>query len=321
MNRTFFTNIEPGTLLFDRFELVRCLAADDVSAVYLCTDQRQKSKNIALKVISSKELEDSIIGERLSNELKVSGRIDHINVLKCNDFFNDYLFAAFSMPYMDRGTLASRLEHEKSLEIDEALCILAQLCAGLCAVHRAGIIHRDLKPENILLGSDGTAKISDFGISVIGSAVNAGQDEVLVGTINYLSPEYIQSGYYDQLSDIYSLGLIAYEMITGSVPVVGRSPLERLVSRVKIDLTPPVEMRRDCPRFLNDFIMRAVAIDRDRRFPSAESMLLALGEVRSLFGDSLEQKRPTLKSGIILKMGDTRRIKRDPESNEQNEQA
>jgi eukaryotic-like serine/threonine-protein kinase len=283
MNRTFFSNLIPQQLLFGRFRLIKALSVHDAGAVYLCSDIKDNKKLVALKVIATEALANSVIGERFRNEIAVNGRLDHTHVLSGDHFFQDEVFTAFSMEYLSGGTLADLLFQEKRLDLKAAARLLLELCSGLEAIHKAGIIHRDLKPENVLLDYSGQAKIADFGIAVIGSSISGGDGDALLGTINYLPPEYIESGYFDIRSDLYCLGLIGYEMITGVVPVYGSSPLEQLTMRVKIDPTPALLCRHDCPAELSEILAKCLARDLDQRFQSAQEMKSRIYEIAELY--------------------------------------
>ncbi|MDC0357750.1 serine/threonine protein kinase [Oligoflexia bacterium] len=277
MNKIFFANLERGRLLFKRFRTLRCINARNDSAIYLCADCYRKGLPVALKIISVQGLKDTIIAERFRNEMEVTYRIKHPNVLKCDTFFEDETFLAFAMDYIRGGTVADLLARSEKLSILQSMEILRQLCHGLQAVHDAGILHRDIKPENILLRrKDGRILIADFGIAVLGQTAISKEHEGLYGTINYLCPEYIERGWFDKRSDIYSLGLMAYEMITGQLPYTSGSPLEKMTERVKSDPASPISIDPKCPAQLSAIIMKALSRDPEARFQSANELRLAL---------------------------------------------
>ncbi len=273
MLQAFFRNIESGKILFKRFQMVSCLSARGDSGVYLCQDIENDNREVALKIVSCGIEADPDLMSRFRNEMAVSSKILHPNVLHGEEFFEDESFAAFSMDYTAGGSLADLLNRQEPLPLEELLDIARQLCEALQAIHDAGILHRDLKPENILINQSGKIQISDFGISLMGNSVKTSRDSGLFGTINYLSPEYIQDGRFDRRSDIYALGLILYELLTGRLPFSESAPLKVLLERVQKDPEPALSFSPRAPKKLNAIIMRAIARNPDRRYQSANDML------------------------------------------------
>ena len=290
MLEVFFRNIDSGKVLFRRFRTVCCLSATSDSGVYLCQDIEQNNREVALKIVSNEQLSDLDNLKRFRNELDVSHRIIHPNVLNGEEFFEDEAFSAFSMDYAPGGTLAARFQQKEPISLEETLEILEDLTRALLAIHEAGVLHRDLKPENILFDSNGHVRIADFGIALMGSSVKASRDQGITGTINYLSPEYIKTGRFDKRSDIYSLGLIAYEMIAHRLPFQGGAPLQAMLDRVQQD---PVELKDFAPRVpqvLNDLIMKAIARNPNRRFQSARELLEAIQSLKLKDSRSIEAR-------------------------------
>jgi len=276
MNFLFFSNIQPDTVLFSRFKAVRCLSASAIGAVYLCHDTFHDNQEVALKILSAEAVSDPAKLEELRREMLVSSAIDHPNVVKSSSFFQDDQYSAFTMEFNGGGTLAELIEKHQLFSIEFVEKALIQLCAGLRSIHRAGIIHRDLKPENILIDAAKKLKIADFGVSLPMHSTETECREHLVGTMNYLSPEYIERGQIDERSDIYALGVIGYELITGRLPFQRSSLLESLLSRVRFDPEPPHLVRKDCPLALSAIILKALRRDPQLRFQSAHEMMLKL---------------------------------------------
>jgi serine/threonine protein kinase len=276
MNRQFFANLLPGALLFSRFKLIRCLSAGNAGGVYLVEDTKKDNRLVAIKILSNYANPGDIAESPLLRELKISQRINHPNVLQGEQFFRDEDFAAFTMEFIQGGSLADRLEGRHPFRLEPAIKILSQLCDGMNAIHEAGIIHRDLKPDNVLLTQDGAVKIADFGISAAG-AVSAGEPrESISGSLNYLSPEYVATGEYDVRSDIYAIGVIAYELATGQLPFAGKTLMDTLLLRVRFDPPPPHMFAAHVPRPLSHAILKAMDRNPTRRFQT-------LDEVRDAF--------------------------------------
>lgn len=275
MNRLFFENLIPGTVLFSRFKLLRCLSASDIGAVYLCTDQELGNCKTVIKVVSA-IAQRNPLAPKLARELGLSRLVNHPNVLSGSEFFRDEDLIAYSMDYIESGSLAD-LMHKQSTSLDLALDALDQLCAGLARIHAAGIFHRDLKPDNILVTPTGQLKISDFGVALRASSECANIDQSLSGTLNYLAPEYLINGHYDARSDIYSVGVIAYELLTGRLPFVGDSLMETLMQRVKFDPLAPHQLNSAIPTQLSALVL--ATMHRDPEVRPADAGLL-----RDLFG-------------------------------------
>ncbi len=272
MNRLFFENLLPGTLLFSRFKMLRCVSAGETSGVYLVEDRFRRNRRLAIKIASAQGPEELSMGVQLFRELRLSRGVSHVNVLQGEEFFRDDDFVAFTMEFMEGGSLADKLERREPFRMASCLKILSEVCDGLQAIHEAGLIHRDLKPENILLSRTNAVKIADFGISAANCGTQRDPNDSITGSLNYLAPEYVARGEYDVRSDIYAIGVIAYELATGKLPFGGKSLLETLTQRVRFDPTPPHSFSTHVPRPLSHAIMRAMDRNPERRFQSLNEL-------------------------------------------------
>ncbi len=296
MSRMFFANIQTDTLLFNRFETVRCISSSGFGAIYVCKDTSKNDALVAVKVLGQVESSDKSRIDLMRREMLMASTIDHPNVVRSEAFFQDENFTAFTMEYFDGGTLAEHIDKYRIFPIDYVIKSLNQLCSGLRAIHRAGIIHRDLKPENILTDAAGNLKIADFSIAVSASRKEPDAETSLVGTMNYLSPEYIEKGQVDKRSDIYALGVIGYELVTGKLPFSKGSLLESLLSRVRFDAEAPHVLRKDCPVWLSRIIVKALQRDPNRRYENVQAMLEDLEKQDTQ--DNL-QSTPRIDSGSV----------------------
>jgi serine/threonine protein kinase len=260
MNQLFFCNLAKGTLLFNRFKLLKCLSASTFGGVYLCSVIDNELELIVLKVLSSHAAKNSSTEAAFRREMDLACRVNHPNVVQAKNFFQDDEFTAFTMDYIGGGTLADRMANSSPLELDAILKILLQLGSGLQAIHNRGIIHRDLKPENILVDVHDNVKIVDFGISVGDDQQEQHCTDHLVGTMDYLSPEYVAWGEFDNRSDIYALGVIAYRLITGQLPFQEGSIL--------VFLTRP-----EFPLKLSEIVLKAVARQVEKRYQHVAEFL------------------------------------------------
>lgn len=272
MNKQFFKNILPGTLLFSRFRLETCLSAKDTGAVYRCRDVKENGKTVALKVVLSC-LDDGEAAQKLFDELSLSQSVRHPHVLRAEAFYADDEFRAYTMEYMEGGTLQGALQSRSISPLKQQVNVLWQICEGLEAIHNAQIIHRDLKPDNVLVASGYDIRIADFGIATQLKQPTAINDSCITGTIDYLSPEYVLEGQSSRLSDIYAVGVIAYQLVTGRLPYDSESIVDLLSKKTLYDPVAPIKLAEECPLALNDFIMTAMARRPEQRAQSVQALL------------------------------------------------
>lgn len=274
-----FLNLQPGTIVNGRYEVVKCLGTGSMGMVYACRHRELAGHIVAMKVLFSEVARDDVAAARFKNEIVASYEVSHPNVVRAYEYFRDGDLIAFTMEYIGGGDIADKIANSESIPVGEIVRMLSQMCSGVQAIHDARIIHRDLKPENILLTTQGDVKITDFGIARTGTGPKLTEHGSVVGTIDYVSPEYLERGEVDSRSDIYALGVIAYEMITHEAPFKGKSLIEAMTLRLRTDPTPPIALRPDCPPALSDIVMRALARDPEQRYQTARDMLEALGSL------------------------------------------
>jgi len=245
-----------------------------MGGIYLCFDRELGGRLTVIKVIS--RIAEQLNGVDLKRELGFSRAIHHPNVLSGHEFFRDDEFVAFTMDYAEGGSLRERLD-QGPISVGDSLRILSQLAAGLEAVHAHGFLHRDLKPENILISHRSVAKIADFGIAITNGEPREGScGSRISGTMNYLSPEYLVDGRYEARSDIYSLGVLGYEMLSGRMPFVGNSLIETLRLRVRFDPTPLHHLDPSIPSYVSELILSTMSRQINRRPASAGVLRIAI---------------------------------------------
>jgi serine/threonine protein kinase len=268
-----------GFLVAERYSILNCLSSNRFSGRYLCQDRDHPQTKVILKILNLDSLEGDDIGEVVaflfSNEVIALQRISDPNVQGAIDFVRDKKFTGIAMEYVSNGDLRTALQ-EQSLSIPTIIEILLQICSGLQAIHQARVIHRDLKPENILLGEDGSVKISNFGIAELMGKSVPDIPEYLPGTLDYLSPEYILRAELDSRLDIYSVGILGYEMITGQIPFDFDDRNKSLSLRVSIEAFSPDTFNPLCPDSLSQIILKAIRRRPEDRYQSAEEMLTDL---------------------------------------------
>lgn len=273
--------LAPGSS-FGRFRILRRLGAGAMGEVYLAEDSRIE-RRVAIKTVrvepdSGVPAEDLRV--RLAREAKAAGQFVHPHVVTLFDAgeIDGTFFLAFE--YVEGSDLAARLRRPPSLTLAESVRITRQAASGLAAAHRRGIVHRDIKPANLLLTDEGAVKISDFGIAKLaGAATKLTQSGSMIGTPQYLSPEQIRGETLDGRSDLFSLGVVLYELLTGRLPFPGET-LSTLVFQVLSDEPRPVlEIAPHVPQPLATVVSRLLAKERDERFASADELTEELARI------------------------------------------
>jgi len=260
--------------------------------VYKAIDKKL-NEEVALKIIKPEIASDKKTLERFNNELKFARKIAHKNVGRMYELMEEKGTHFITMEYVPGQDLRGLIKQSGQLAVGTAASIAKQVCEGLTEAHRLGVIHRDLKPQNIMIDKEGNARIMDFGIarSVSGKGITGAG--VMVGTPEYMSPEQVESKETDQRSDIYSLGVILYEMVTGRVPFEGDTPLSVAVMHKTETPPDPKEINPQIPDDLSGLILRCLEKDKEKRYQSA-------GEVRSEL-DRIEKGIPTTEKAVLKK--------------------
>jgi serine/threonine-protein kinase len=260
-----------GRLLDGRYEVRSRIARGGMATVYLATDLRLE-RRVAIKIMHGHLADDSQFRERFIQEARSAARLAHPNVVNVFDQGQDRDMAYLVMEYLPGMTLRDLLKEHRTLTSEQTLDILEAVLAGLAAAHRAGIVHRDLKPENVLLADDGRIKIGDFGLARAASA-NTATGAALLGTIAYLSPELVTRGIADTRSDIYAVGIMMYEMLTGEQPFKGTQPMQIAFQHANDTVPPPSVKNPKVPAELDELVLWATAKDPGQRPRDASVML------------------------------------------------
>jgi len=208
-----------GRLVDGRYRVRARIARGGMATVYVATDLRLE-RRVALKVMHSHLSDDTVFQSRFIQEARAAARLADPNVVNVFDQGQDGDMAYLVMEYLPGITLRELLREQRRLTVPQAISILDAVLSGLAAAHKAGIVHRDVKPENVLLAEDGRIKIGDFGLARATTA-NTASGAQLLGTIAYLAPELVTRGTADARSDIYAIGIMLYEMLTGEYPYNG----------------------------------------------------------------------------------------------------
>jgi len=259
-----------GTLFDGRYQVVRKLGAGGMANVYLAEDQ-ELGRRVAIKILNDRHANDDQFVERFRREAKNAAALSHPNIVSIYDRGEAEGTYYIAMEFLDGRTLKELVVSRGPAPVTVSVEYARQILQALRFAHRHGIVHRDIKPHNVLVDAEGRIKVTDFGIARAGTSqmTEAGS---IVGTAQYLSPEQARGTDVDQRSDVYSLGIVLYELLTGTVPFNGDTPVEIAMKHLSAVPEPPSTRRPEIPRDLDLIVTRALAKDPADRYQSAEEM-------------------------------------------------
>jgi hypothetical protein len=267
------------TVVANRYSIVRTLGGGGMGKVYLAHDEIL-DRDVALKVLREHLTEDEEFAERFKREALSAAALSHPNIVSVYDRGQEAGTSYIAMEYVPGGTLKERISRGGPLEAGAATSVALQIAEALHAAHQRGVIHRDIKPHNVLLTSTGSAKVADFGIARAASAATISQRSMVLGTASYMSPEQAMGETVTPQSDLYSLGVVLYEMLTGELPYTAESPVAVSMKHVNESLRPPRELNPEIPEELNALITKLLAKDPDARYESASQLADDLRRLR-----------------------------------------
>src|SRR5438876_506973 len=294
--------------VFDRRYVVqRKLGSGGMADVYLAEDQ-ELGRRVALKMLNERHANDDQFVERFRREAQSAAGLNHPNIVSIFDRGQAEGTYYIAMEYLDGRTLKELLVRNGPTPVPIAIDYARQILGALAFAHRGGIVHRDIKPHNIVVRKDGRLKVTDFGIARSGASqmTEAGS---IVGTAQYLSPEQARGAPVDARSDLYSLGIVLYEMLTGKVPYTGDAPVEIAMKHLTAVPDPPSKLRPDVPHDLDAIVMRALAKDPEQRYGSAEEMDADLARVAR--GVAVSQKTEEAMTQVLAGAGEPDRAELD----------
>jgi len=290
-----------GSTFADRYQIIEELGQGGMGKVYKVLDTEINAK-VALKLIKPETVADAKTIERFRNELKIARDIVHKNVCRMYDLNRVDSSYYITMEYVEGQDLKGLIRQTGQLATRTAISIAKQICEGLGEAHKLGVIHRDLKPSNVMVDKEGNARIMDFGIARSLKAKGLTGEGIIIGTPEYMSPEQAEAKKVDHRSDIYSLGVIIYEMVTGQVPFEGDTPLSIAIKHTSEEPKVPKEYNAQIPDDLSDLILKCLEKDKEKRYQNA-------GELRSELEDMMRSipttdreiaRRKTLTSREII---------------------
>ncbi|MBN2246464.1 MAG: protein kinase [Candidatus Aminicenantes bacterium] len=296
-----FKEMKRGSIFAQRYEIIEVLGKGGMGRVYRVEDTKI-NEEIALKVIKPEIAEDKKIIERFRSELKIARKIRHKNVCGMYDLGEEDGTYFITMEYISGEDLASFMKRSKQLTVLTAIYLVEQICEGLTEAHRLGIVHRDLKPQNVMVDRKGNAHIMDFGIAREASTSKLTENGDIIGTPNYMSPEQIEGKEIDLRSDLYSLGVMIYEMVTGQVPFKSDSALRVALKHTTETPINPRDLNHQIPESLSRVILKCMEKDKNKRYQRAEEVLSDLVSIeKDIKGDSIISHE----EGIDMAAGDS----------------
>ena len=266
----------PGSYLINRYEIIMKIGSGGMADVYKAKDH-VLNRLVAIKVLKQEYSTDATFVKKFRVEAQSAAGLSHPNIVNVYDVGEDDGVYFIVMELVQGITLKNYIDMKGKLDIREALNISVQIASGLSAAHENRIIHRDIKPQNIIMSRDGKVKVTDFGIAKVADSTTV--TTTAAGTVHYISPEQARGGYSDERSDIYSLGITMYEMVTGRVPFEGETNVAVALIHIQSEITPPRQLEPSIPVSFEKIILKCTQKKPERRYASARELIADLRKV------------------------------------------
>ncbi|HWJ03342.1 MAG TPA: Stk1 family PASTA domain-containing Ser/Thr kinase, partial [Verrucomicrobiae bacterium] len=276
-----------GTLLGGRYEILFQLGGGGMALIYKARDTLL-NRPVTVKVLRPEYTGDEEFVARFRKEAQAVAKLSHPNIVSVYDVGQENETHYIVMEYIEGRNLKQVIKELGTIPVKHAIDITRQICEGLQDAHENGIVHRDIKPHNILVMDNGRIKVADFGIAQIMSSITITSSETIVGSVHYFSPEQAKGGSTSIKSDIYSVGVVLYEMVTGKVPYEGETPIAVALKHIQERPIPPGRLNPQLPPEVERIILKAMEKDIAMRYNSAGEMARELSRI-SEHGDSRMQ--------------------------------
>ncbi len=277
-------------LLAGRYELIEKIGEGGMAVVYRGKD-RLLNRYVAVKILRPEFTKDAQFVENFKKESQAAANLQHPNIVSVYDVGKEGNIHFIVMELIDGRPLSEIIKERAPMDYREAIEITRQVASALSMAHRNNIIHRDVKPHNIMMTKDGTAKLTDFGIAkAVSDSTLVTETSRIIGSVHYFSPEQARGAYVDERSDIYSLGIVLYEMLTGQVPFDGDNPVQVALMHINDEITPPSRLVSGIPPALEKLVMRATDKFQSNRYRNADELLEDLKNIEfviKMVGDSI----------------------------------
>ncbi|MFO7732173.1 MAG: protein kinase [Candidatus Aminicenantes bacterium] len=302
---TYAWDLATGSVFAGRFQIIEQLGRGGMGRVYRALDQKTHEE-VAVKVIRPDIAADRRTLERFVNEIKLAHKISHRNIGRMYHFGEEQGLHYITMEYVPGEDLKSFIRRSRRLDVGTTVTIARQVCQGLSEAHEAGIVHRDLKPSNIMIDKEGNAKILDFGIARALDTQGLTAEGIVIGTPEYMSPEQVEGKASDRRSDIYSFGVILFEMVTGRTPFAADTPFV-VAFKQQSEMPPrPEDLNPQTPPGLGAVILKCLEKDKEKRYQSAEELCADLGRVEETIQTATAASpwtRPTTRKTRLVRNG------------------
>lgn len=316
--------LRAGEILGNRYEIMERVGTGGMASVYKAKDHRL-NRVVAIKILDSQFGDDKDFIRKFNIEAQSAAAFVHPNIVSIYDVGDEKSLHFIVMEYVDGETLKKYISSKGYLDAEQIVSLSIQIASGIKAAHENKTIHRDIKPQNILILADGkTAKVTDFGIAKTSNTSTVQQ--ITMGSVHYLSPEQARSGYTDERSDIYSLGITMYEMATGTVPFDGENNVVIALMHLEDDPIPPRKLQPTIPESLEKIILKCIRKRKDDRYQSMEDLIEDLQKVFSgkletyIADDIIVEENKQDSSTVILTKDDLDRIKKEITDTEEEEE-
>lgn len=299
-----------GRLLGDRYEIVEKIGGGGMALVYKAKC-KLLNRYVAVKVLRTEFINDEEFINKFRRESQAAASLSHPNIVNIYDVGVEDDIYYIVMEYVKGKTLKELIREKGKLSYEEVIDIAIQIARALSHAHKNHIVHRDIKPHNILVSDDGRVKVADFGIAKAATTSTVTNTSNVIGSVHYFSPEQARGGYTNEKSDIYSLGIVMYEMVTGRVPFEGDSPISVAIKHIQEDIVTPRQYVKTIPESLEKIILKCVEKDQSLRYNSAEELLKDLEKAKELkdgsyieinnYDDSPTRVIPAIKDDMLMK--------------------
>jgi len=267
-----------GQILGNRYELLKKIGGGGMALVYKAKCQLL-NRFVAVKILRPEFTNDDEFVKRFKIEAQSAASLSHPNIVSIYDVGHEGSIHYIIMEYIDGITLKDYIIQKGALNWKEAIDITVQICSAIEHAHRNHIVHRDIKPHNIMITNEHIAKVTDFGIARAVSSSTITMVGSTIGSVHYFSPEQARGGYTDEKSDLYSIGITLYEMVTGRLPFDGETPVAIALKHIQVEPQAPIEINTNLPKGVNDIIIKAIKKEQNKRYQNAAEMLNDLYKV------------------------------------------